>query len=212
MVRAARKTNPIIFYHVVCEGESEVFYMEKLVQFFKNNGTHPEKEIRPYRPHVTNNNFTLTDPMHLLDQAKKIKSDKIRFQHPDKMYILLDNDVFLTRQYDKNTFIRACNTEGIIPLFQYNNFEDFVICHLDDEAVTKWKTIVSTYDAPLTSEQVKQEIVSIIPKYRKGSIPADIQHVVFSFEALNRAILHSNDANIPFKSDLITLLREFLCA
>lgn len=212
MVRAARKTNPIIFYHIVCEGESEVFYMEKLVQFFKNNGIHPEKEIKPYRPRVTNNNFTLTDPMHLLDQAKKIKSDKIRFQHPDKMYILLDDDVFATGQYDKNVFRRACNTEGIIPLFQQNNFEDFVVCHFDDNTVTKWKAIVNSYDAPLTGEQVKREIVSIIPKYRKGSLPSDIQHIVFSFDALNRAISHSNDNGIPFKSDLVTLLREFLCS
>ena len=83
--------------------------------------------MKPYKPHITNNNCTLTDPKHLVEQAKKIKRDKIKFKHPDKMYILLDDDVFIKKQYDKNEFIRLCSREGIIPLFRrqrYNELEN----------------------------------------------------------------------------------------
>ncbi len=211
MVRAARKSFPIMFYHIVCEGASEVFYIEKIVQFLNNNGIHPEKTFKPYPPIITNNNNTLTDPMHLLEQAKKIKKDKNRFQHPDEMYILLDKDIFSNGEYDENIFRRECNSESITPLFQQNNFEDFLVCHLNKEDVATWQAIVEENKVPMTGEQVKEKIVSIIPKYKKGSIPEDIQHVVFSFEALNKAISRSADSTIPFKSGLVDLLRKFLC-
>ncbi len=211
MVRAARKTNPIIFYHVVCEGLSEVFYLERLVQFFNNNGIHPEKTIKPYGPHRTKNNRILTDSNHLLEQAKKIKRNKNEFQNLDKMYILLDKDVFSRGEFDENIFIRGCNLEGITPLFQQNNFEDFIICHFDDEKVSKWETIVNSYESPMSGEEVEKRIVDIIPKYKKGSLPEDIQHIVFSFESLNKAISNSDNKKIPFKSGLVDLLRKFLC-
>ena len=76
MVRAARTTLPRVFYHVVCEGGSEVFYINKLAQFLTNNGIHPEKTLRAHSPLVSRNNCTLTDPRHLLKRAMDIRRDK----------------------------------------------------------------------------------------------------------------------------------------
>ena len=210
MVRAARTTLPRVFYHVVCEGGSEVFYINKLAQFLTNNGIHPEKTLRAHSPLVSRNNCTLTDPRHLLKRAMDIRRDKSIFLPSDEIYILLDADVFERGDCDKNKFIIECSDKSIFPLFQRNNFEDFLICHLGEEELTRWIDIVASYPRVMTGKEVMAEIVKIIPNYRKGSIPRDIFNTVFSITSIQRAISNLTNSRVPFSSDFVRLLRKFM--
>lgn len=210
MVRATRKSLPISFYHIVCEGDSEVFYLEKLGQFLHSKGIHLETSIKPYSPKKTKNKCVLTDPLHLLEYAKRLKKDKDEFQHPDVMCVLLDEDVFIRGKYNKNDFIQQCSLCGVTPLFQKNNFEDFLICHLDSSKIECWKAIVSGYDAPMTDKEIMDRIVNIIPNYKKGSIPLYLQERVFSIEAFKQVISISADVKMPFMFTISTVLQKFV--
>jgi hypothetical protein len=207
MIRAARKIPPVIFYHVVCESESEAFYIERLVQFLNQGGILPELTLKAYRPKVTRNDCALTNPIHLLEQAKIIRKDKDNFKHPDKVCILLDSDVFTNGTYNKKDFERMCNEEAVIPLFQNSNFEDSLICHLNKTQIGRWYDIVSKYCGQMKGADIKTEIVNIILQYKKGSIPAEIQSIIFSMDAFRRVIAHSEDKIIPFL--LVRLLEKF---
>ena len=206
MVRSARKEAPYEFYHIVCEGHSEAYYIERLVQLLLKN-KYFNISFKAYRPKWTKKGNTLTDPKHLIEQAKKIKK-KEDFQHPDTMYILLDLDVFNSGIYNKQDFIKKCNMEGITPLFQKNNFEDFLVCHLDDESVKKWISIVTKYNFQMSDEEVVTEIKSIIPNYNKGSVPDNFLEKIFSIDSIMKLINLNKD--IPFSSELIQLLKKII--
>ncbi len=210
MVRASRKTFPNKYNHIVCEGHSEYYYVQRLAQFLKNKGAIQNCTFKAHTPIITSNQQTLTDPLHLLQQAKKIKTDREQFQHPDQMYILLDEDTFMTGRYNKRIFEQQCNAAGVFPLFQKHNFEDFLMCHLPDKTLNKWKNVTSTYRLPMTGDQVMQEITAIISDYKKGSIPRSIENLVFSETGLSLCISRCHDHTIPFNSGLCALLRPFI--
>ena len=207
MVRSSRITNPKIFIHIICEGHSGVTYCEQLNQYFNRHGIKPQFKLKPYPPKKTKGNKELTNCYKLLEYAIKIKNSNI-FDKTDIMCILLDTDVFRDNPNYLETFKKACIANGIILLKQHQNFEDFLIMHLNDKDCQSWVDINVQYDNKMNGNQVSEEIKRIIPDYRKGKIPRSREQYIFCPEGLANVKAHNKNSAFPFKSDFVSEILE----
>lgn len=207
MVRG-RSGYPNKILHIICEGKTEYSYFANLQQFLFSNGLHNNRRIIPYEPEKAKKKGEhRTDPNNLLKQAIRIK--KKEAEGTDLVFIALDKDVFTNGTYNEMAFIRGCNSNGIIPIFNTQNMEDFLITHLGDNKIAEWETIVKSYATTMTSEQVKEEIIKIIPKYKKGSV-SDLD--IVTKEKLKNTMNYHNSpkATRNFDSEIVSkIFKEY---
>ena len=82
--------------------------------------------------------------------------------------------------------------------------------HLEKSVVLKWQDICEKnghFEKPLTSEKLEELITQIIPNYKKGYIPAEIE---LNYEALNRLFSNNKDPEIKFRSDFADFIEKEL--
>jgi len=166
---------PITRHIIVCEGESEWAYLQRLQAFLDDQEVPPGAFEAPLR---------FIGPEHAIAKTGsfgKIKStyNKTRTANRGRsIQVWADFDLYHRNDYHCAENY-AAKTAGIPDFFfSFHNFEDFFALHFADETLAKWLKFggLSGYchfSTPLHSAGYLPEIKRIFPDYAKGGLPAD---------------------------------------
>lgn len=180
-------------YIIVCEGESEWAYLQRLQSFLDqqpmpDGGFEPPlRFIAPERVIVKNGAF---------GKLKKRYSDTRKQNKNSSIQVWVDFDLY--HRNDKSCAVHYARKPEGIPDFRFSfyNFEDFFALHSDGERFQEWLNFGARghFATPLHSAGYLPEIKRIFPCYAKGDLPADF----ISWDALKnlkRNRVHQPRAN-----------------
>ena len=163
---------PCTRHIIVCEGESEWAYLQRLQSFLeKQPSADGEFEpalrfIVPERVIVKNGTFG-----KLKSRYNQTRSDNKRAS----IKIWADFDLY--HRNDKSCADNYSRKTAGIPdfHFSFHNFEDFFALHWDGEPFQQWLQFgqCGHFATPLHSDAYLPEIKQIFPDYGKGELPPD---------------------------------------
>ena len=166
---------PCVRHIIVCEGESEWAYLQRLQSFFEaeplvDGAFEPSlRFIVPERVIVKNGSF---------GPVKNLYNQIRRDNRNASIQIWADFDLY--HRNDKQCADNyAAKTAGIPDfLFSFHNFEDFFALHWDGDALANWLHFGSPagrnhFTTPLHADGYLPEIKSIFPGYGKGDLSPD---------------------------------------
>lgn len=162
---------PSMRYIIVCEGESEWAYLQRLQSFLDqqplDTGFEPPlRFIAPRQAVAKNGKFgSLKRQFNQIYRANKRST--IRIWADFDLYHRNDNGC--ADQY-------ARKPEKIPDFhFSYHNFEDFYALHSDGEHFQEWLRFGERghFATPLHADGYLPEIKRIFPSYTKGTVPVD---------------------------------------
>jgi len=159
-------------YIIVCEGESEWTYLQRLQSFLDQQPLAdgifetPLRFIVPERVIVKNGTFG------------KLKNRYNQTRKQNKNFsIQIWADFDLYHRNDKSCAVNYARKTAGIPdfLFSYHNFEDFYALHSDGDRFQEWLRFGASghFATPLHSVGYLPEIKRIFPGYGKGDLPVD---------------------------------------
>lgn len=166
---------PVTRHLIVCEGESEWTYLQRLQAFLDDQevpaGTFetPLRFIGPEHAMAETGSFG-----KLVSAYKKTRSAN----RGRSIQIWADFDLYHRNQYQCATNY-AAKTAGIPDFhFSFHNFEDFYALHFDGVALAEWLKFGGPsgrhhFTTPLHSDGYLPEIKRIFPGYKKNDLPAD---------------------------------------
>lgn len=163
---------PSTRHMIICEGESERTYLQRLQAFFEQQPL-PDGSFEPP--------LRIFAPQNAVAQSGKFSSLKKCYSAVRKenkkvtIRIWADFDLYLRNDSDCATHYRRKNTSLPDFLFSFHNFEDFLALHLADEPFARWLEFgrKEHFQTPLHSPDYHREFESILPGYRKGGLPPD---------------------------------------
>jgi hypothetical protein len=144
---------------------------------------------------------------HFKEVRKKYKCEKKK-NKKSKLCIWIDKDIYKRNENRNNDeYIKEPKS---IPDFRFNyfNFEDFLILHLDRNSILEYQKKCEDknhFNIPMKVEVYMPLIKNIFSGYKKGTLPADF---VISEESLKRLFLNNQDSDIKFRSDFAGFLQE----
>ncbi|HVU16256.1 MAG TPA: hypothetical protein VHD32_05000 [Candidatus Didemnitutus sp.] len=179
---------------VVCEGESEWVYLQRLQSFLDGlplpDGSFetPLRFIAPGRVVVKNGSYGKLTSSH----------NKIRKENRRAPSIQVWTDFDLYHRNDLNCATNYAAKSTGIPdfLFSFHNFEDFFALHWSDARFLAWLAFGNRghFATPLHAEGYLPEIKSIFSDYAKGSLPVDF--VTWqSLRNLKANLVHQPESN-----------------
>ena len=202
---------PCTRHIIVCEGESEWTYLQRLQSFLDQQplaaGTFdpPLSFIVPERVIVKGGSFGKLKSR--FNKTRKENKKALSIQVWADFDLYHRNDVRCAEHY-------AAKTAGIPDfLFSYHNFEDFFALHWDGQPLADWLRYGSRagrnhFNTPLHAIDYVPEIKRIFPGYGKGELPADfISWTSLKNLKANRA--HQPSSN-PHKLQGIGRFADFL--
>jgi len=163
---------PCTRHIIVCEGESEWAYLQRLQSFIDQQAL----PVGAYEPPLL-----MIAPERVIVQGGsfgKLKSryNKTRTQNKkSSIQIWADFDLY-HRNDNQCADHYARKTPGIPDfLFSYHNFEDFFALHWDGNSFQEWLQFGNHghFTTPLPAIDYLPEIERIFPGYGKGELPAD---------------------------------------
>lgn len=196
---------------IVCEGESEWAYLQRLQGFLDDQEVPPGAFETPLR---------FIGPEHAITKTGsfgKIKStyNKTRTANKKVRSIQIWADFDLYHRNDCSCADLYASKTGGIPdfLFSFHNFEDFFALHFDGGELDEWfrfggPTGLRHFITPLHSEGYLPEIKRIFPDYAKGGLPADFVSWA-SLRNLKANLAHQPTSN-PHNLQGIRSFAEFL--
>jgi hypothetical protein len=166
---------PTTRHIIVCEGESEWAYLQRLQGFLDDQELPPDtfetalQFIVPPRVIVKNGSFG----------KMKSRYNKARKENKNtSIQIWADFDLY--HRNDKHCAEHyAAKTDGVPDfLFSFHNFEDFFALHFDGQELAGWLQYGSSagrrhFTAPLHARDYVPEIERIFPSYKKAELSAD---------------------------------------
>jgi hypothetical protein len=165
---------PVKRHIIICEGESERAYLQRL-QGFLDDLPLPDGE-----PFDTPLRFipALAGTGSFGKLTARYKAAKSASRN-SSIQIWTDFDLY-HRNHQNCAHRYAAKPTGIPHfLFSYHNFEDFFALHFDAPELHQWLTFGSSagqnhFTAPLNSHQFLPAIKAIFPSYRKGALSPDL--------------------------------------
>lgn len=160
-------------YIIVCEGESERAYLQRLQSFLEEQQpadgsfTPPLLFVLPERVVVKTGTFGKLKSRYN-KMRKENKNSRIEIWADFDLYHRNDNQC--AQHY-------AAKTAGIPDfLFSFHNFEDFYALHFDGAELAEWlrfggSSSTRHFETPLHSDGYLPEIQRIFPDYGKGALP-----------------------------------------
>lgn len=172
---------------VVCEGKSDVAYLNALQRFVEND--------IPLRPGQDDPLLRFVPYPELLgtctgayDKIVEAYHEAVEMFAPDSVEIWVDADIYIRNEAlnaDPNKFngTEYQSRPGDIPVFHfsYHNFEDFIALHCDDKTFGVWKSVVlnghnaetgkSHHDHPLSRAEHAPLFQKVLPHYSKRKTP-----------------------------------------
>ena len=189
-------------YHIVCEGSSEVAYLNELNKYIR------EAALKIVL--VSHNLNGISSYNKIRNDYLKVRKHVKNKKNTDDIFIWLDNDVFKREKLSKNKLQQILmGFSGI--KYNYENFEDFLVMHLSDEKIREWRKICigqNHFNIPMNGEVVEKLIKSIIPDYLKGSLPKEIQSNLG--ESLIRLYENQKNSTVEFRSDFADVIKQLL--
>ena len=164
---------PCTRHIIVCEGESEWAYLQRLQSFLEdqplaeNEFEPPLRFIAPERIIVKTGTFGKLKTRYNATRTSNRRAPSIQIWTDFDLYHRNDNNC---------TTLYAAKTPSIPDfLFSFHNFEDFFALHWNGEPFEKWLEFGSRghFATPLHSDCYLPEIKRIFPYYSKGALPAD---------------------------------------
>lgn len=190
---------PNTFYLVVCEGDSEVAYIQQLNRLASESGW----DIIFQAKHAGGGTFASLRKACRDARAKHtyVMTDRDLYERNDKGF----RDSFEREREKLPTF-----------LFQYHNFEDFLLLHFPSEIVAAWREFAQEHlrkpfhsksYGPLFQTFVARhpEVLSPLRNYRKGDFPFPCLTV----ELLRTLFANNTKDGLP-RSDFATFLQSLL--
>lgn len=192
-------------YHIVCEGSSEVAYLNELNKYMRAFGLGENFHIKTY-----NLNGVFPDGISSYKHVKKEYDKAVKNkERADEIFVWLDNDVFKRGELLKSKLQKKLNGFSGIK-YNYENFEDFLVIHLPDKQVQDWHKICvdnNHFDIPMIGRNVRKLIKSIIFDYSKGSLSQKIQ---INDESLTRLYENQKNSALKFGSDFIDVIKQLV--
>jgi hypothetical protein len=164
---------------VVCEGRSEYVYLKRLQSFLDGQSAgwcFPLQLFPTEGGHTTGGDYN-----HIVSNYKAQRKENPRA----KIEIWVDYDLYLRNDRDnRNLYLNK--PRGIPDFrFSFHNFEDFLMMHMEDAIIEKWRSLLEPknhFRTPLHAVDYVPLFQQIIPKYEKGDLPSDF----VTAESLNR--------------------------
>ena len=163
---------PTTRHIIVCEGESERAYLQRLQAFLDDQEVAAGSFDAP---------LCFIGPEHAVANIGtfgKIKStyNKTRTANRGRsIHVWADFDLY--HRNDKHCATHyAAKTAGIPDfLFSFHNFEDFIALHTSGDEFREWLSLGNEgyFENPAPSPEHSELIKKIVKGYRKGSLPAD---------------------------------------
>lgn len=203
---------PCIRHIIVCEGESECAYLQRLQGFLDQRplaeGTFepPLQFIVPERVIVKNGAFGKMKSRYNKTRRENKKAPSIQIWADFDLYHR--NDLRCAEHY-------AAKTAGIPDFhFSFHNFEDFFALHSDGQQLAEWLQFggaagLRHFTTPLHSDGYLREIKRIFPGYAKGGLPADFVSWA-SLRNLKANLGHQPSGSNPHNLQAIRSFAEFL--
>ena len=171
---------PCIRYIIVCEGESEWAYLQRLQSFLDQQPLFDGDFETPLR---------LIAPQQAIAKGGKFGTLKKQYSKTRKGNKRVDIQIWadfdLYHRNDQHCADHYARKTAGIPdfLFSYHNFEDFFALHWDGNQFQEWLRFGNQghFTTPLHSDGYLPEIKRIFPGYGKGKLPADF----ITWDALN---------------------------
>lgn len=162
---------PCTRHIIVCEGESEWAYLQRLQSFIDqqqlppNTFEPPLRLVAPERVIVKGGSFGKLKSRYNRTRTQNRKSS---------IQIWTDFDLY-HRNYNHCADLYSHKTAGIPNfLFSYHNFEDFFALHSDGDSFQEWLRFGDQghFTTPLHAIDYLPEIKRIFPGYSKAEMPA----------------------------------------
>lgn len=202
---------PTTRYIIVCEGESERAYLQRLQGFLDDQELPPNTFETPLR---------FIGPVSALAKTGsfgKIKSTYNKTRGTNRtasIQIWADFDLY--HRNDQNCAVSyAAKTAGIPDfLFSFHNFEDFFALHFNGQQLADWLAFGGPagfrhFIMPLHLHGYLPEIQRIFPDYAKGGLPADFVSWD-SLKNLKANLAHQPSGSNPHHLQGIRSFAEFL--
>ena len=163
---------PCTRHIIVCEGESEWTYLQRLQSFL---------DAQPLPGGVFDPPLRLMGPMQAVAKTGSYGKLKSRYNQTRRanrnvsIQVWADFDLY-HRNDLKCAELYAAKTSGIPDfLFSFHNFEDFFALHWEGDRFAEWLRFGNRghFATPLHSDGYLPEIKRIFPDYAKGGLPAD---------------------------------------
>jgi hypothetical protein len=192
---------PPVRHIIVCEGESEWAYLQRLQGFLDDQPSEggafapPLQFLVPERVIVKNGSYGRLERRYRQTYAA---NRNVSIQVWADFDLYHRNDVKCADHY-------ARKPDGIPDfLFSFHNFEDFFALHFDGDTFAEWLRFGGPagrrhFTSPLHAEGYLPEIKRIFPGYGKGGLPADFVSWA-SLRNLKANLVHqptSNPHNLP---------------
>jgi hypothetical protein len=169
-------TMPCVRHIIVCEGESEHAYLQRL-QSFLDSQPLPQGSFEPP--------LRFIGPMPAIAKGGAFGKLKKHFNKARKdnkrtasIQIWADFDLYHRNDCSCAT-LYAKKSDGIPEfLFSFHNFEDFFALHHDGQYLDDWLSFGGQlghqhFTSPLHARDYLPEIKRIFPSYCKGALPVD---------------------------------------
>lgn len=201
---------PTTRHIIVCEGESEWAYLQRIQGFLDDQELPPRtfetplRFIVPERIIAKNGSFGI-----LKNRYTRTRTENRRLS----IQVWADFDLY-HRNDNQCAQLYAAKTAGIPDfLFSFHNFEDFFALHFDGQQFADWIHFGGTaglrhFTTPLHSHGYLPAIERIFPSYKKGALPADFVSWA-SLRNLKANLGHQPKAN-PYNFEAVRSFAEFL--
>jgi hypothetical protein len=194
----------IIIIVIVCEGESERAYLQRLQSF-----------LQPQTPDPVPLRFVVGEVANkgTFGILKSAFNKTRRDNKKSSIQIWADFDLY-HRNDHRCADNYAAKTAGIPDfLFSFHNFEDFLALHLSGAQLAEWlrygnATGRNHFTSPLHARDYLPEMQRIIPDYQKGTLSPDF----ISWASLQnlKANLHHQPSSNPHNLQGIRSFAQFL--
>lgn len=203
---------PIYF---ICEGRSENNYLNLLNKFFDENNIN-------YIFQYNNVNLEGVFPNKGDLEANTCYSKMIKFFkekfaqniRSGTFVFWLDDDVFKRKEINKSSLEKiitekfSSKNKEIRFIYSYENFEDFLVMHLDDDKINKWQNICEKcnhFKNPMKAKIYEEKFREIFPNYQKHILP---DKIVIDNSKMKLLYDRQQNSQIKFKCDLIDFIRN----
>ncbi|MDR2869971.1 MAG: hypothetical protein LBV04_05945 [Deferribacteraceae bacterium] len=157
-----------------------------------------------FKPEVVGGGFSQTEKK-FKDEFQKNPKQKIEI-------IWVDKDIYLREQDLQDQYAKKLVHMPDF-MFNYMNFEDFLVMHLDIEILNEWESFCNAnnhFTMPMTAATYEPLLREHIFKdYKKGSLP---KLFAITQDSLIKLFRHNKDNKIPFRSDFADFLENILAA
>lgn len=184
-------------YLILCEGKSEIAYIQHLNRYLNQNNY-----LFSFIPKYIGNG-------HFHPVRRKYQNTKKENPRQNNINIWVDKDTY-TR--NDNGDKEAYDNKGFdIPdfMFNTNNFEDFLVMHMPSDVVSKWQDLCRKkrhFEFPMQeSEYLPLYRQCMFQEYEKGSIPISL-----TCDTIQEALANQKNTEVLFKSDFLDFLSNLI--